>query len=58
MTSLLSGDVPAVPAEARDLDRPDSTDPADPRRHLVVIGNGMAGARAVEEILAHKEVAQ
>jgi nitrite reductase (NADH) large subunit len=24
----------------------------DPRRRLVVIGNGMAGARAVEEILA------
>ncbi len=29
---------------------PDRTD--DPRRRLVVIGNGMAGARAVEEILA------
>ena len=25
---------------------------ADPRRHLVVIGNGMAGCRAVEELLA------
>jgi len=25
--------------------------PADPRRRLVVVGNGMAGARAVEEIL-------
>ena len=25
---------------------------ADPRRRLVVIGNGMAGARTVEEILA------
>ena len=26
--------------------------PPDPRPHLVVVGNGMAGCRAVEEILA------
>ena len=29
-----------------------TADPADTRPHLVVIGNGMAGCRAVEEILA------
>jgi nitrite reductase (NADH) large subunit len=27
---------------------------ADPREHLVVIGNGMAGMRTVEELLKHK----
>jgi nitrite reductase (NADH) large subunit len=32
--------------------------PTDPRRHLVVIGNGMAGARAVEEILSRGGAAQ
>jgi nitrite reductase (NADH) large subunit len=31
---------------------------ADPRRRLVVIGNGMAGARAVEEILSRGGAAQ
>ncbi|MBG6185240.1 nitrite reductase (NADH) large subunit, partial [Arthrobacter sp. CAN_A214] len=31
---------------------PTETNVIDTRRHLVVIGNGMAGARAVEEILA------
>ena len=35
------------------LERPGGMVPTDDaRRHLVVIGNGMAGARAVEEILA------
>ena len=33
-------------------DLPDMVTAEDPRRRLVVIGNGMAGARAVEEILA------
>src|ERR1700758_3264264 len=27
----------------------------DPREHLVVIGNGMAGMRTVEELLKHKD---
>ncbi len=29
-----------------------SKNAADPREHLVVVGNGMAGCRAVEELLA------
>ncbi|GAA2001482.1 NAD(P)/FAD-dependent oxidoreductase [Nakamurella flavida] len=40
-------------------ERPDTdTEPLDTRRRLVVIGNGMAGARTVEEILERGEALQ